>query len=227
MKRVLLTALTLTAVTAFAGNDVKHYNTDNIEQFQYQKGLREGIERGYKEGYRDALEFAKKQLRLYKKKIEALEAGKYLKEYSGKITNPEVYQLKNGDSVKVIVRGCRIEKPLSPDEIIDLPILYGITDTTLKTHYENKPYNSSTFHTDTSDIVGRDGNGFYSNRPLDPYTDHASYIYIRNTSRNRAKLELLNRDFTVEDNRLKIKFYNEKDRKDFLKRFKKLQNLGG
>jgi hypothetical protein len=215
----------LLAGTAFAVDEesIKNYNTEHLNQFYYTKGFKEGVENGYKEGYKEALEFSKKQLRLYKDKIKALESGKYLKEHSGKITNPEIYQVKNGDTIKVIVRGCRIEKQLTPDEIIDLPHYPIDANCNNKFEYhnvegENKPIFNSDLKgvTNSVDVMGRDGNGFYSDRASNPYTNENSYYYLENTSTLRKQLDVLNYTYAIEDNKIKVIFGNENERKSFL-----------
>lgn len=225
MKRIWSTiavAFMLSSV-AVADEEVKQYNTEHLEQFFYTKGLRDGIEKGYKQGYEEALAFAKKQMRLYSDKIKALEAGKYLKEYGGKITNPEVYQVKNGNSVNVIVRGCRIEKQLSPDEIIDLPH-YPIDancNNTFKYHNvegdTNPIFNTNVNTGNSADVLSRDGNGFYSQRSSNPYSNNNSYYYLDNTSTLRNQLDILNYTYTIEDNKIKVIFSNENERSTFLK----------
>jgi len=225
-KTALLT-LIITSSALYSQEQVRHYSTENIEQFQFSRGLKEGLEKGYKQGYRDALEFSKRQLRLYRKQIEAMEAGKYLKEYDRKITNPAIYQVREGNTVKVLVRGCKIARPLTPDEIIELPMYPVDAQGSSKFKYYNMDetgnsniFDKTTF-TNSSDIVARDGNGFYSTRPQDPYANNATYLYISNTQANRKKLELLNRDYTIEDGRIKITFNTQEDKSHFINRFKR------
>jgi len=219
-----LALLVMTTAAQAETSRAREYNTEHIEQFEYKRGLRDGLEKGYKKGYRDALEFAKRQLRLYAKTIKALEAGKYLKEYDKKISNPAIYQENQGGVVKVIVRGCRIVRPLTPDDILELPIypvdasgsakfnFYNMDETSNKNIFDDGTY------TDSSDVIARDGNGFYASRPLNPYTNTSSYMYMRNTQSNRKMLELLNRPYTIEDNRIKIVFRNQEDRENFIQR---------
>jgi hypothetical protein len=223
MKKIKLSVLVILAVTTLSA-EVKQYSTEHIEQFEYNRGLKHGMEKGYKTGYKDALEFAKRQLRLYGKTIQALEAGKYLKEYDKKITNPAIYQENQGGSVRVIVRGCRIAKPLTPDDIIELPIfpVDASGSSQFKFFNMDATSNSNIFdsgtYTNSSDVVARDGNGFYSSRPLDPYTNNASFMYLGNTQSNRKQLELLNRAYTIEDNKIKITFKYKQDRENFIER---------
>ncbi len=223
-KKIIVLGAIVTATIVMAQEEPKQYNTEHIEQFEYKRGLKAGLEQGYKKGYKDALEFAKRQLRLYSKTIKAYEAGKYLKQYDKKISDPAVYQENQGGSVRVIVRGCRIVKPLTPDDIIELPMypvdangvakfnFYNVDGTSNKNIFDNGTF------TDSSDIVARDGNGFYASRPLDPYTNNASYIFLRNTASTRNQLSLLNREYTVEDNKIKVVFRNQEDRNNFMKR---------
>jgi len=224
-KTILLT-LIIASSALYSQDEVKQYSTENIEQFQFNRGLKEGLEKGYKQGYKDALEFAKRQLRLYRKQIEAMEAGKYLKEYDKKITDPAIYQVREGNTIKVLVRGCKIARPLTPDEIIELPMYPVDAHGSSKFKFYNMDatgnsniFDDTTF-TNSSDIVARDGNGFYSTRPQDPYTNNATYLYIKNTQANRKKLEILNRNYTIEDGRIKVTFNTKEDRRDFINRFR-------
>lgn len=223
MKNFLLAGCLFFAVGLLAQEtDVKNYNTEHIQQFYYKKGLRDGAEKGYKNGYRDALRASKKQLRLWATKIMALESGKYLKEYAGKITNPEIYQIKNGNEIKVVVKGCKIEKPLTPDEIIDLPQYPIDANGNYKFKYYNidetasSPLEDGNNITNSADVVGRDGNGFYSNRPSSPYANKASYYYLPNSRSMRKKLDVLNYSYAIEDNKIKVIFNSEKEKNSFL-----------
>jgi len=201
--------------------NVRNYNSEHLEQFFYKKGLKDGAEKGYKDGYRDGIRLAKKQLRLWSTKIKALEEGKYLKEYRGKITNPAVYQIKSGNEIKVIVRGCRIDKQLTADEIIDLPHYpidgngnksfkyYNIDETALS------PFDD-TIATNSADIIERDGNGFNAGRPSNPYTNNSSYYYLENSRAMRKKLDVLNYSYAIEDDKLKVIFDSKKEKDSFL-----------
>ena len=226
MNRKLNYLLVISLLGVSLHAEVKEYNTEHIEQFQYQQGFKDGARKAYKEGYRDALRFAKKQLRLWAKTIKAYEAGKYLKEYDKKITNPAIYQSKQGNTVKVIVRGCRIERQLSPDEILELPMYPIDTTGNGKFDYTNMDasdvniFDKDTF-TNSGDIVARDGDGFYSSRPTNPFTNNASFLYFPNTEQNRKKLTVLNYNYTIEDNKIKVIFRSKEERQFFIQKLNK------
>lgn len=219
----LSTSLMANGTTAQTQDGVKNYNTEHVEQFFYKKGMVDGTKLGYKQGYAEALEFAKKQLRLYAQKIKAYESGKYLKEHEGKITNPEIYQIKNGNEIKVIVRGCRIEKQLTPDEIINLPHypIDGVGNPSFSyTNMDesNAPLFGESIPTDSADIIARDGNGFYGDRGSNPYLNDGSYYYLENSQAMRKQLSVLNYTYAIEDNKIKVIFSNENEKKSFMEK---------
>lgn len=219
--RIKKAAVILLSITALLADEPKQYNTEHIEQFEYNRGFKQGIERGYKSGYADAIVFAKKQLRLYAKKIKALEAGKYLKEYDKKITNPAIYQTKQGNNINIIVRGCRIEKPLTPDEILELPLYPIDTSTNGQFSYSNADESNVNIfdntRSDSSDVLIRDGNGFFGSRPKSSFVNTDSFFYIENSAKNRKHLNTLNYSYAIENNRIKIVFKNSVEREAFIK----------
>ena len=223
-KQIIALALMSIASLTMADSKSNLYNTQNLRQFEYNRGLKVGLEQGYKKGYRDAIQFAKRQIRLYGDTIKAYEAGKYLKEYDHKISDPAVYQINQGGNVRVIVRGCRIVKPLTPSEIIDLPQYPVDASGAAKFKYYNmdatsnsNPFSNGTF-TNSSNVVARDGNGFYASRPLNPYSNNASYIFLKNTALTRQKLSLFNVNYTTDGNKIKVVFANQRDRAQFMQR---------
>ena len=117
------------ATSSFSSNpSIEKIDQEGAETFFYNKGYRNGYADGQKKGFEQGLKTAKKALAKYKKKIEALEAGKYLSK-KHKITPPRVYQKKNPDgTVSVVVGGCAIERQLSPQEILMLPEIDTFTD---------------------------------------------------------------------------------------------------
>ncbi|HHO42405.1 MAG TPA: hypothetical protein ENN12_03495 [Epsilonproteobacteria bacterium] len=109
-------------VTPISANPaIEKVDEEGKETFFYNKGFRNGYKEGEKEGYKKGLAKAEAAISQYKKKIEALESGKYLTKRH-KVTPPRVYQQKNEDgTVSVVVKGCSIEKQLTPEEILMLP----------------------------------------------------------------------------------------------------------
>jgi len=94
---------------------------NNKEKFFYNKGFADGFQEGRKAGYEQAMKEAKEAMKRWAKKIKSYESGKYLAS-KGKITPPRVYQKRGDDgSVSVVIRGCRIEGELSPEDILTLP----------------------------------------------------------------------------------------------------------
>jgi len=98
------------------------------EEFFYQKGYQEGFQKGkqigYIEGYKQAIRDFKKVLAMYRKDLEALEAGKYLMEEE-QITYPRIVKTPDG-RIKII--GCRFESLRSLDELpkMEIPIISAV-----------------------------------------------------------------------------------------------------
>lgn len=92
-----------------------------LESFFYNKGYNDGLRDGVKKGAKKAFEKATRTMGKYEKKIKAMEMGKYLFKKQ-KITPPRLYQVQKADgSISVVVKGCKLEKQLSPNEILMLP----------------------------------------------------------------------------------------------------------
>jgi hypothetical protein len=113
------------------------------EEFFYQKGYNEGFERGkqigYLEGYRQAMKDFKAILKVYKKDLMALEAGKYLSE-EDRITYPRIVKIPKPDGgfeIKII--GCKIEDLRNLDDITKLAVnIPVITEKEIKEANEAK-----------------------------------------------------------------------------------------
>jgi hypothetical protein len=127
----------LLSLSAFAGT------ITSPEQFFYQKGYNEGFARGkqlgYMEGYKQAMKDVKKILEVYKKDLQALEAGKYLVE-EDRITYPRIVKIPKPDGgfeIKII--GCRIEDLRNLDDITKLAVnIPVITEREIKEANEAK-----------------------------------------------------------------------------------------
>lgn len=219
-KKILLLSM-LGTTLMFA--EEKSYDATGMLDLYYKKGLKAGAEEGYQKGFQQGLELAKKRIRLYEKKIKANENGKYLKEYGGKITNPEIYQIRDGSSISVIVKGCKIEKQLTPDEIIDLELYPMDGDNKNFKYYNMNKNNVALFDeqnptvTDSADIFSNDNMSYKKERPS--LNDKATnYVYLPNSSVLREKLTNLNYSFAIEGNRVKVVYSSERERDLLLKR---------
>lgn len=222
MKRILFLSFCFFLINLNANE--KSFDASGLLDMYYKKGLEQGAKDGYQKGYEDALELAKKRLRLYADKIKANESGKYLKEYGGKITNPEIYQLRDGNSINVIVKGCKIEKQLTPDEIIDLELFpidgddmkfkyYNMTNNNVALFNEQNPANSIT---NSMDIFENDNDGFFKERPS-LNNSNKKYLYLPNSSNLRTKLSNLNYTYTIENNKIKLIYGSEREKDLLLK----------
>lgn len=206
--------------------DLNTMNLEQIESFFYEKGFKEGIASGYKTGYSDALNYAQARLLKYKDKIEAIEYGKYLTQ-KGKISAPELYQVYDeSGNVEISVMGCRIERPLSPDEIISLPTL-------AQQHYYNqnmrssmeyggmkgKPIENGQLPNNSVDISLRD-QSLFSGEMKTPDKDKAVYYYyIENNNFYRNKLDKMNYIYSVKGDKIKVIFPTRDEMEAFKRTF--------
>ncbi len=230
MRKNILFGLLFSIVfaTISFSND-KAYDSSGMLDMYYKKGLESGAKNGYDKGYKDGIELAKKRLRLYSDKIKANESGKYLKEYGGKITNPEIYQIKDGNSINVIVKGCKIEKQLTPDEIIDLELFpidgddmkfkyYNMNKDNIALFDEQNPtsYGGSSGVTNSVDVFENDNMGYMKNRPS-LNNSNTKYMYLPNSNNLRTKLTNLNYTYSIENDRIKVIYGSEREKDLLLK----------
>ncbi|KAB7891292.1 hypothetical protein [Poseidonibacter ostreae] len=219
LKRIIFLSSLIGATTFLLASE-KSFDASGMLDLYYKKGLKAGASEGYQRGFEQGLELAKKRIRLYAQKIKANENGKYLKEYGGKITNPEIYQIRDGSNISVIVKGCKIEKQLTPDEIIDLE-LYPMDGDNKKFKYYNVDKNNTSLFdeqnptvSNSADIFSNDNMGYKKSRPS-VNNDKSDYIYLPNSSNLRAKLTNLNYSFAIENDRIKV-IYGSIREKDLL-----------
>lgn len=188
-----------------------------VETFFYNKGYRNGYADGEKEGYAKGLAKAERAIRQYKRKIEAYEAAKYLSKRH-KIAPPKVYQKKNPDgTVSVVVKGCTIEKQLTPEEILMLPETNSVGS--------GNVYNGSMLSSGAkpqtqspSDHVFLPGidSGKEPVAELSGNDIKATYLFFPDTEFYRNLFRVALRPFSViSGNRLKVIFPSEKDAKAF------------
>lgn len=226
-KTILFGFLILIGFVTNSFSDDKAYDASGMLDMYYKKGLEVGAKNGYEKGYKDGLELAKKRLRLYSDKIKANESGKYLKEYGGKITNPEIYQIKDGNSINVIVKGCKIEKQLTPDEIIDLELFpidgddmkfkyYNMTKDNISLFDEQNPTSFSGGVTNSVDVFENDNMGYMRDRPS-LSNSNTKYVYLPNSNNLRTKLTNLNYTYSIENDRIKVIYGSEREKDLLLK----------
>ena len=118
-----LTAIILTGFMLTSSLYAKNINKipASLGNFFYQKGYKEGYANGYRQGYQQAINDVLKRLTKYKKKMEAIEAGKYLLA-TGQITYPQVYKVSLPDGgYKIIIIPPKVEDKLSLSSLIEIP----------------------------------------------------------------------------------------------------------
>lgn len=202
--------------------DLNKMNLEDIESFFYEKGLKDGIKKGYRQGYSEALGYAKSKLNRYSSKIRAIEYGKYLND---RISSPEVYQVKDKfGNIKVIVKGCKFEKPLRADEIISLPIFPSdiCSDRVIsRVNYSNQlsGLQYSNDISNSANVIKRDDK-LFSGRLKDTTSDNSRvFYYIPNQRFFRNKLSQLNMIYTIENDKIKVIFQDQQERDEFIRNF--------
>lgn len=199
-----------------ANSQIDSTNISPMLEEYYKKGLKIGAEKAYKEGYIKGLMYADKKIRLWATKMKGNESGKYLKEYAGKIGSPNLYQTKHssGEGVSVVVKGCVIEKQLTPDEIIDLTPYPIDAIGNEKIDYINAPNASKEVGHDISNSVADLSNvsSFEESRPNNPYSSKKSYLYLPKNKSIANKLNDLNYAYAVENNSIKVVFNSEREK---------------
>jgi len=121
MKTKIMVMLALLAVGTLA-----HAKKPDADKFFYDKGFSDGKAEGLRIGYEKAKKEVLQKLKSRLKAIKAMEAGKYLSR-KHKITAPQIYQIRRDDgSLSVLVKGCRLEGELTPEEIVLLPKAEGV-----------------------------------------------------------------------------------------------------
>lgn len=95
---------------------------DNVQRFYYELGYEKAKSQYEEVGYRKALRDFEKLLEQHKRKWQAYEAGKYLIK-EGKLTYPQVYRERNGNSYSIHIEPSTIEKEFSERELFILPLI--------------------------------------------------------------------------------------------------------
>ncbi|QDD68222.1 hypothetical protein [Caminibacter pacificus] len=213
MKKLLLISAVMSAFL-YAKSD-KPLSAE-AEKFFYTQGYKVGYKDGYQKGYRDALLYAERKIKEYMAKIKAYEAGKYLI-YKQKITYPEVYQVTDDNgNVRIVVKGCQIEKPLSPQDIVFIP--------TLPNGYEaNAPMPNPPKYVEDSPVTNAIVNNELEAVPKLPKLpdDEKKIVFYEfpNTAFYRKVLNEANLVYSIDPKtkRLKVLFDSQKDALRFLK----------
>jgi hypothetical protein len=216
MSKIILTGIVLSA-GLFANSSENNMNINEIGNFYYKQGYSQGYKSGYEAGYRDALNFAKEKLNEYLLKIRAYEAGKYLIK-SKKITYPQIFYVKlPDDSIKVVIKNSKIEKEISPEDIIYIPKLKNETFNNIKKTDENSNVSNAV---GVKDVQTNIETPKPSNQSLKTY-----YIYMPNTQTYKAILNKAGLVYAEDGNKLKIIFASKKNADNFIKDFGLKKNV--
>lgn len=195
-------------------------DTNNKEKFFYNKGLSDGYEEGKKVGYQLAMRDARKAIKKYKRRIKALEAGKYLSK-KGKITPPRVYQKKRADgTIAVVVKGCSVEGELNPNDILSFPTYTG-EDTGANAGSYVSSSTTSSGSSSLSDSVELAGIDYVQHRkpssPLD--IKKATFRVFEDTQFNRELFRGAGLPYSIQPNsQLRVMFPSNKDAEGFIQR---------
>jgi len=198
----------------------------DADKFFYEKGFTDGKKEGMRIGYEKAKKEVLAKLKSRLKAIKAMEAGKYLSK-KHKITAPQIYQVKKPDgSMSVLVKGCRLEGELTPEEIVLLPkaeeSYTGISGANANSLLP------STVDTSTTDrgvsngvfMPGVDANR-YDKPQLANSMTNTVYKYLPNTNFYTKLLRSSGFPYTISNGgtNLKVRFSSEREAIIFLKRY--------
>jgi hypothetical protein len=203
------------------------YANPDADQFFYDKGFADGKKEGLRMGYAKAKKEMMKKLKRRVSSIKAMEAGKYLSR-KHKITAPEIYQIRNPDgTLSIKVKGCRLEKELTLEEIVRLPNSpEGAWDNEAISSDTHMPAQvSSMSHGQTGVSNGVFVPGIDSSRHATPRlvssATNTHYVYLPNTEFYIGILRMSDVVFTITNGgeRIKVRFDSNQQRENFLLRY--------
>lgn len=222
-----------TSLFSASGEDERANSSINLEKLQdtfYKRGHKDGLRTGYARGYAMALEDAKAKISSYATKIESYENGKYLSA-DGKVTAPRLYQYidRRSGNMSVIVEGCKLDKKLSPKDIIELPMYpdvismkqksNGVYENATSSIYEKRGYNDKI--SNSVKVVRRDMNHYKNKTPTFGYSDEIS-VEVDNNRYYNERLAQANIEYTLSSNdKIKVILKNEREREIFYKEIHK------
>ncbi len=199
----------------------------DADKFFYDKGFNDGKTEGMRLGYDKAKKEIMAKLKNRLAAIKAMEAGKYLSK-KHKITAPQIYQVKKPDgSMSVLVKGCRLEGELTPEEIVLLPKaenLYAsgveganaesLLPSTVDPVQGNKGVSNGVF------MPGIDSNR-YDKPAMASSMTNTVYKYLPNTEFYTKLLRSSGFPYTISNGgtNLKVRFSSEREAITFLKRY--------
>lgn len=198
----------------------------DADKFFYDKGFSDGKTEGIRIGYEKAKKEMLLKLKSRLKAIKAMEAGKYLSK-KHKITAPQIYQVKKPDgSLSVLVKGCRLEGELTPEEIVLLPKAQesymgmsgananSLLPSTVDTNSANRGVSDGVF------MPGVDANR-YDKPQLASSMTNTVYKYLPNTEFYTKLLRTSGFPYTISNGgvNLKVRFSSEREAITFLRRY--------
>lgn len=188
-------------------------NQKGIETFFYNKGYKDGLRDGEKVGYKQAFKEAKRSIKRYSKRIKSLEASKYLSK-KGKITPPRLYQKQNPDgTVQVVIEGCKIEKQLTPTEVLMLP---HVDDMASSSSLRGATYSSGgdSEISNAVHLIGVDKEDYRPHFSTDAVK--STFRYFPDTQFYRKLFRASGKPFAITSNeKIKVIFTSEKEALDF------------
>ena len=197
----------------------------DADKFFYDKGFKDGKVEGMRIGYERAKKEVLKKLKSRLNAIKAMEAGKYLSK-KHKITAPQIYQVRKADgSLSVMVKGCRLEGELTPEEIVLLPTseaaygdntpqAEGLFPSTLDASRKEHGVSNSVF------LPGVDATSYSTPQMATRMTDTV-YKYLPNTKFYVRLLRSSGYPFTITHGgtNVKVRFSSEQEALTFLRRY--------
>ena len=198
----------------------------DADKFFYDKGFTDGKTEGMRLGYDKAKKELMAKLKSRLTAIKAMEAGKYLSK-KHKITAPQIYQVKKPDgSMSVLVKGCRLEGELTPEEIVLLPKagnLYADASTAnAKSLLPSTvdPVQGTKGVSDGVFMPGIDSNRYDKPAMANSMTNTV-YKYLPNTEFYTKLLRSSGFPYTMSNGgtNLKVRFSSEREAIIFLKRY--------
>jgi len=208
-----------TASLSASEDNLRQGDIRDIEKFFYNQGVKESYNEAYKVGYQTAMKDALMALNRYKTLIQAREAGKYISS-ENKVTMPEVYSVKTHNGLQIRIRGCRIEKELTAEDILRAPLVKasalgnGSFDPYEKSNMKKKSTVTNSVSAVEDDIAK-------SEIPMLPgnETKRSKRVYD-NTATMRQILDKNNILYSVSDKNIIAVFSSNTSAEDFEKEYK-------
>jgi len=121
----IITATFILTVCIFAEEKVDNTaHMSELKTFYTSLGEEKGYSRGLTVGYNTAIKDFRKLVRTYRKKIKALEAGKYFSE-EGKITHAKIYKIKKNGVYSIKIKAPVVEQAFTAEDLFIIPLLDG------------------------------------------------------------------------------------------------------